>query len=226
MAESPRSHGAEPVRRTALRRTGDKPKETQVSEPWLIDSDIPKRYYGKEYERDLIGPAKLAPDTMQRMQEFMSRYTRPDGSRKFVQPEAVIPEVIKGYAGDPLMPEREFTKALRDSICAQAGLSGKDCNLVKFYSTVDHPVADPTGVDAFVAVTDRLGQIAAVTLDATINPQKEEHKADVIIQTVPVHAGEKWFKEASEFYAKLVLRSLENKMSGKNMSFERLKRSQ
>ncbi len=106
-------------------------------------------------------------------------------SGRFIPLEEMMDLVRTSPQGNPLNPSKPFARELRKSIASFLSLSKDDENQLKFYTAVSSPLDLHGGTDAWIELIDKTGVRRVVTLDGTINPNKDSTKADVLIGEVP-----------------------------------------
>lgn len=83
---------------------------------------------------------------------------------------------------DPTDPDRPFANDLHATLAQE--ITPNDYSRLRLYTAIGSALDLKFGVDAFVELDEEEGTIS-VTLDVTANPNKDSHKADVIIQVPP-----------------------------------------
>jgi hypothetical protein len=96
-------------------------------------------------------------------------------------------ELIRQFSmEDPTNPAKPFAKELRLAVIDELGLEeDADLDRIRYYSAVGTALDHFHGVDAWMEFVPEHGRPAVVTMDATMNPDKLAHKADIIIQSFP-----------------------------------------
>lgn len=89
-------------------------------------------------------------------------------------------QIVKETQGtnDPTDPEKPFANDLHASV-AQV-VTPDDYSKLRLFTAIGSALDIKEGIDAFIELDKEEGTIS-VTLDVTANPEKESHKADVII---------------------------------------------
>ncbi|MBI4435222.1 hypothetical protein HY630_00980 [Candidatus Uhrbacteria bacterium] len=160
-------------------------------------------YSGRLNERDVLGEFKPTP-------EGLKAFRAEANERGYIARGRAIELVRKFTKEDPTNPRQPFAKELRLAIIDELGLEDdKDLDRIRFYSAVGTPLDVFHGVDGWVEFVPEVGTPQMVTLDATMDPEKIEHKADIIVQQFPdPEEDEKAFFEAVEGHAADVAKRL------------------
>lgn len=88
---------------------------------------------------------------------------------------------VKGHQpGDPADPVAPFSNDLHATMAEE--LCPEKYDRLKFYTSVGSSLDRFHGVDAFFEYLDKNKKLHRVTIDLTTNPQKDEYKADYIMQ--------------------------------------------
>lgn len=136
-------------------------------------------YSGRLNERDVLGEFKATPEGIKAYRAAVDKH----GYMTFRDAMDLVRRYTKE---DPTNPSQPFAKELRLAVIEQLGLEDeKDMDRVRFFSAVGTPLDVFHGIDGWIEFVPDQGPPRIVTLDATLNPGKEEHKADIIIQEVP-----------------------------------------
>ncbi|MBI4437849.1 hypothetical protein HY631_02765 [Candidatus Uhrbacteria bacterium] len=136
-------------------------------------------YSGRLNERDVLGEFRGTS-------EYGAAFREAANERGYVTYDRAM-ELVRRYSSeDPLNPKKPFARELRLAVLDELGFEeDADTDRVKFYSAVGTPLDVFHGVDAWIELVTQRGRRHAVTLDVTMNPGKETHKADVIVQAIP-----------------------------------------
>lgn len=137
-------------------------------------------YSGRMYERDVLGPCQATEEGFEVFKKIAEE-------RDYVSYEESM-ELIRCYsAPDPTNPEKPFAKELRLAIIESLGITDDSvADRVKFYSSVGTPFDKLHGVDGWVEFDPgEEEEPIVVTMDVTLDRTKDEHKADVIVRSVP-----------------------------------------
>ncbi len=145
---------------------------------------IDREYTGKIYEADFLGTVNMPPEFFEAEQKLPR-----DKKGHYRDDDDIYDLFKKYYPKDPTNPEKELAHELRVEIADMLGLlqAKEGGDFLKFYTTVKIPQIDyKLGVDAFVEYTDpKTKKTHRVTIDLTQNPEKETHKADIIVRDLP-----------------------------------------
>ena len=99
-------------------------------------------------------------------------------------------EIIQNiYPENPAVPQRKWGKDLYNFVADQLKLNLDDIESLKFYKTIGTDL-DRMGVDCFfIFKNPETYKEAVFTIDLTINPKKDEAKADMVVKTdeIPDH---------------------------------------
>lgn len=149
------------------------------------------RYFGKEYEFDLLGKIDtenpLFQAELEKLQKAaISRGYHPKQADSLPFREAV--ELSKKFQpADPTNPQKDFAREMRLALAEKLGLeSDQDMDRLKFYTSVGGPL-DAHGIDGFISFVCPMGENrereVMVSFDITKNPDKEEaiKAADLLI---------------------------------------------
>lgn len=144
---------------------------------------------GRTFESRLFGTAQVNPQFLLDLDKVGL-----DERGRFKSVGQVYDAFKRNYlgAGQGERGETSMSTDLRVAVEDALGLTDESEEL-KFYSAVGTIIDHKLGVDAFFELTDpKSGAYARVTLDATLNKekQKEGWKADVIIGEMPDAAQE------------------------------------
>ncbi len=167
------------------------------------------RYTGKMNEEDAFGRFRMT-------EEYEKAFQTLKGKIGFVPLEKLM-DLVRRYTNeDPTNPKKPFARELRQAVIEQLGIESVEAmDRVKFYSAVGTHADVFEGVDAWMEYIDEEVGPVVVTLDITINPNKDEWKADVIIPEVADESdGEKLIEDAEKFGA-MVVSKLQDKISYK-----------
>lgn len=154
-------------------------------------------YTGKIFEEDFVGSIKKSPDYQKALFELKEKTKKGD----YVGYNDALELAKKFQPWDPANPNKNFARDLRIEIIDQLGLEREeDMDRVKFYTSVGSPLDVFHGIDAFLEYTDKEGKTHRVTFDLSMNPAKEEYKADLIVKELadPEHESEKYLEEIKE----------------------------
>lgn len=148
---------------------------------------------GRTFESRLFGTAQVNPQFLLDLDKIGV-----DERGRFKSVGQVYEAFKKNYlgAGPGERGETSMSTDLRVAVEDALGITDED-EALKFYSAVGTVIDHKFGVDAFFELKDpKTGAYARVTLDATLNKQKQSEgwKADVIIGEMP-DAGQ----EADEY---------------------------
>lgn len=148
---------------------------------------------GRTFESRLFGTAQVNPQFLLDLDKIGV-----DERGRFKSVGQVYEAFKKNYlgAGPGERGETSMSTDLRVAVEDALGITDED-DALKFYSAVGTVIDHKFGVDAFFELKDpKTGAYARVTLDATLNKQKQSDgwKADVIIGEMP-DAGQ----EADEY---------------------------
>ncbi len=140
----------------------------------------PRDYYsGRMNERDALGEFQRSP-------AFVKAYRAAANERGYTNYHDSMSLVVDHYQGDPTNPTKPLARELRMAVIEELGLEDDaDMDRIKFYSALGTPLDVFHGVDAWIEFIPENGVPRRVTIDVTLDPSKETHKADVIIQEVP-----------------------------------------
>jgi hypothetical protein len=122
-------------------------------------------YTGKLLERELLGVVPKKPEILRLI------------NNKNISLWESLDVIKKHSEGDPSDPDKRFPNDLHATIADKLELD--DYSSLRYYTTVDSAV-DRRGIDAIFDLENN-GKILTVTVDLTMNPNKDQHKADVII---------------------------------------------
>lgn len=160
-------------------------------------------YSGRLYERDCFGEAVRTEEFERQSQNPMKG---PEG--RLSNLEAMYEQVKLAQPGDPTDPKKGFARDLRLAVSDALGLVGDDIDGLRFFTAIGTTLDKFEGVDAFFEVVDPTsGKRYRITMDATMNKEKEEsgHKADIIIGEVKdPEENEAEYLESVENYGKRI----------------------
>lgn len=143
---------------------------------------------GRTFEGRFFGTAQLNPQFLLDLDHL----TGPDG--RFTSVGKVYDAFKENYLGAGGLDRGETSMSTDLRVAVEDALGMEDAeDSLKFYSAVGTVIDHKFGVDAFFELTDpRTGAYSRVTLDATLNTQKQQDgwKADVIIGELPDAAQE------------------------------------
>ncbi len=144
------------------------------------DTRGPRDFYsGRLNERDALGDFKRTP-------AFMRAYRAAANERGYVNYRQSVELVEQHYEGDPTNPAKPLANELRMAVIDELGLeTDADMDRIKFFTAIGTPLDHFHGVDAWIEFVPEVGPPRRVTIDVTLNPNKETHKADVIVQEFP-----------------------------------------
>jgi hypothetical protein len=129
------------------------------------------RYRGMEEEESLLGH-KLDWKNLLETNKISCE------KRPFVTWQKIIQNI---YPEDPTMPKKKWSKDLYNFVAEKLGLDIDDMENLKFYRTLGTDL-DRMGVDCFFVFNNPITKKEAdFTIDLTINPQKDEAKANMVI---------------------------------------------
>ncbi len=139
---------------------------------------------GRTFESRLFGTAQVNPQFLLDLDKIGV-----DERGRFRSVGQVYEAFKRNYlgAGQETRGETSMSTDLRVAVEDALGITDENDEL-KFYSAVGTVIDHKFGVDAFFELTDpKTGAYARVTLDATLNKekQKEGWKADVIVGELP-----------------------------------------
>lgn len=139
---------------------------------------------GRTFESRLFGSAQVNPQFLLDLDKIGL-----DERGRFKSAGAVYEAFKRNYlgAGQGERGETSMSTDLRQAVEDALGMTDAEEDL-KFYSAVGTVIDHKFGVDAFFELKDpKTGAYARVTLDATLNKekQKEGWKADVIVGELP-----------------------------------------
>jgi hypothetical protein len=161
-------------------------------------------YSGRLSERDMLGEFKGGDD-------YRKAYLNAANEDGFMIRHQAIELIRKFSESDPRNPSKPFAKELRMAVIEELGLEeSEDMDRVKFFSAVGTPLDHFHGVDAWVEFDSGRGGPRMVTLDVTLNTEKETHKADIIVQKVPDPSEneDEFLKLVYEIYAPQIAEQL------------------
>ncbi|MFA5888707.1 MAG: hypothetical protein WCW47_01010 [Candidatus Paceibacterota bacterium] len=121
-----------------------------------------------------------------------------EGSFKFVSVPVIINQLRKMQPSDPTDPGRDFANTVHYYVFEELGIDAKD---LRFYTSVKSPLDVFQGIDAWFETGDN-GSMKMVTIDCTLNPKKDEHKADIIFLVPEGGLDRKVDKEQFVHYSK------------------------
>lgn len=124
---------------------------------------------GKLVENNMLGSTRRDMEM-----NNPDEYQRYDDAMNFVR---------ENQKGDPTDPSAWFANDLHATVAEKIGL--KDYSRLKFYTAVGSKLDQFHGIDAVIELQldeEDPTAVAQVTLDLTMNPNKTDYKADVIIQ--------------------------------------------
>jgi len=174
------------------------------------DSRDRRGYTGRMNEEDLFG--KFRPS-----KSYEAAYRAKADERGRVDEKTALDLVRKHTLQDPLNPEQPFARQLYLNLMKAMGIENDKNRKLKFYNAVKTPADHLWGIDGWFEYIDDDGQRVIVTMDATINPNKDEWKADVIIPEVADQSeSESRFFEDAKTYAAEVMRQFEIKLNTKD----------
>ena len=128
-------------------------------------------YTGKQMEDELLGSVENPKDMPELAEKFKEN--------GFIKLKDAM-RTIKRYQPfeDPSDPDPQFANDLHAKVAEKLLID--DYSRVRFYTAVGTYIDVVNGVDAFLEIDDKSGKTIFVTLDVTINPKKDSHKADVV----------------------------------------------
>lgn len=148
------------------------------------------RYFGKEYEFDLVGgvdrenPSYQA-DLKAKQSAAVARGYRPRQADSLPFREAL--ELSKKFQpGDPTNPRKAFAKTLRLALAEKLGVKPDEQKNIKIFTSIGGPL-DAHGIDGFISyvcpIKDGQEKEFMVSFDITKNPDKDAQmmKADLLI---------------------------------------------
>ena len=116
----------------------------------------PSSYTGHLFEQEVLGPCRLS---------WNGDYTPFRESLRLVE---------KGQSGDPSDPESPTMNDLHALIAI--ALEIEDWSELRFYTALGSPLDQWHGIDGFFVFRGK-----RVTIDLTINPEKDGTKADLVV---------------------------------------------
>jgi hypothetical protein len=137
------------------------------------------RYRGFEAEEELLGHKLDWENILQENKIPHEKHTRREWQQIL---EQVYPE-------DPLMPTKKWGKDLYNFVAEKLGIDVDDTESLKFYKTLGTDL-DRMGIDCFFIFRNPITKKETTfTIDLTINPQKDEAKSNMVINTkeIPDH---------------------------------------
>lgn len=136
-------------------------------------------YSGRLNEGDVLGEFRATPEGIRAFRAAVDK-------RGYMTPGDAMGLIRKFTKGDPTNPSQPFARELRLAVIEQLGLEDEqDMDRVRFFSAVGTPLDVFHGIDGWIEFVPDQGPPRIVTLDVTLDPGKEEHKADIIVQEVP-----------------------------------------
>lgn len=154
-------------------------------------------YTGKIFEEDFVGSVKKDENYKKALLELKEKTKKGE----YLRFEDALELAKKFQPWDPTNPTKNFARDIRLEVIDQLGLEKEeDMDKVKFYTSVGSPLDVFHGIDAFLEYTDKEGKTHRVTFDLSMNPAKEEYKADLIVKELadPEHESEKYLEEIKE----------------------------
>lgn len=168
----------------------------------MAKSDILKRdfYSGRLNERDVFGEFKMTDEAKKAFRSAAEE-------RGYIAYSKVIDLIRRFPSEDPTNPQKPFAKELRMAVIEALDLEDEeDMARIRFYSAVGTALDIFHGIDGWIELQLEEGPPVLVTLDVTLNTQKLEHKADIIIQEITDPSqNEDRFLEQVEQYALQVI---------------------
>lgn len=220
-------------RRVVIRRRGaavqeaaKNRKEALINSKGWESLDVWKRMNGKEYERKTMGDLRLSVSD----EEFAERMTeyekaRPSGKMPV---RDIMPVYRAFYEADPLKPDTEFARDLRDNIAEKAKELKLTNEQIRFYSSVGSSLVDENGkpnrngpdkldrigVDGWIEIVDQKGVPSSIVpIDVTLNNQKTLKIPGVVaIYHAPYTKRQDLYEQANEYYARLVWDKLKEQL--------------
>ena len=110
--------------------------------------------------------------------------------------QEALETIRKHYALDPENPTTPLAQDLRLALLARLNPSQTGNLAVHFYSAIGTQLDHHHGIDAFLDIVKDGHLVKTITLDATLNPQKQTtgHKADVIVGDLSALRSEEWWR--------------------------------
>lgn len=128
--------------------------------------------FGKLIEQELLGEVKKDPATYERLVDMETVYQGYKQSIMYVK---------EHQRGDPAHPARFFPRSLLERLRTNPELNINSDEQIRFYTAVGSSLDRFHGVDAFFEYNTSDGKSVRVTIDVTINPNKDRYKADVVL---------------------------------------------
>lgn len=128
--------------------------------------------FGKLIEQELLGSVKKEKLEFGRLHEIEAEYLGYRPSLDYVKSH---------QRGDPFNPKRFFPKSLLEGLRTSSFFDSLNIEQIAFYTAVDSVLDKFHGVDAFFEYKIKEGGTLRVTIDVTTNPNKDKHRADVIL---------------------------------------------
>ena len=168
----------------------------------MAKSDISRGdfYSGRLNERDVFGEFKMTD-------EARKAFRLAANERGYVVYNKAVELVRTFSTEDPTNPQKPFAKELRMAVIEALGLEDdEDMDRIRFYSAVGTVLDIYHGVDGWIELQLDEEPAILVTLDVTLNKQKTDHKADIIVQEIsdPSQDANK-FEQDVEHYASQVI---------------------
>lgn len=141
------------------------------------------RYTGREFEADMLGEVDIFSP---KFQEALNKVviTGEDG-RRFVSYRDALDLVKKFQPADPKNPKKDFLRELRLAVAEKLGLeTTEELETISAYTAVRTPLDVYHGVDGFIEIKSQKQPAEIVTLDLSLNPEKEI-KADIFVGELP-----------------------------------------
>jgi len=136
-------------------------------------------YKGLDEEQAILGN-KLDWDNLLRENKISA------GRKRFKEWINILQKI---YPENPTIPKKKWGRDLYNFVADQLRLDIDDEESLKFYKTLGTDL-DRMGIDCFFAFKNpKTKKTAIFTIDVTINPHKDEAKADMIVNTdeIPDH---------------------------------------
>lgn len=164
------------------------------------------KYQGFEAEEELLGHKLDWDDILQKKQITREKRTL----RAWQQ---ILEQV---YPENPLIPSKKWGKDLYYSVAEKLGIDvdTDETENLRFYKTLGTDL-DRMGIDCFFTFRNpQTKQETSFTIDLTTHPNKDDYKADTIVQADEIpdyRQDEKKYIDYMEKLAEVIAKELKNK---------------